>query len=303
MHELINATAENDSSQRRIGLIAGWGRFPIQVAESLLARGDAVYCIGIGGHADKALAKICTDYQEIGLGRFSSQLRFFRRHGVTQATLAGKIFKTKLIEKFGWIRCIPDWKCLKAFYPFFVTKTRNANDDMLLGCVVQAYGSEGVDLVPATDLAPELLVSRQQLSQRGLSHAESLDVQFGWNIAKQMGGLDIGQSVVVKSRMVVSVEAIEGTDECIRRAGKLCKSGGFTVIKVAKPQQDMRFDVPTIGVGTLETLLEAGGRVLAVEANKTILLDERAVIEFANRHRLTLVALSHAEDQLILNAA
>jgi len=121
-----------------------------------------------------------------------------------------------------------------------------------------------------------------------------MDIDFGWKLAKEMGRLDVGQSVAVSGRAPLAIEAIEGTDECIRRAGALCKAGGFTVVKVAKPQQDMRFDVPTIGLGTLETLAAAGGRVLAIEAGRTIIIDQAHVIEFANRQKLVVVALDEA---------
>ena len=130
---------------------------------------------------------------------------------------------------------------------------------------------EGIHFAPATDYAPELLVRRGTAHPpRAVRHGNRKDIDFGWRIAKELGRLDIGQSVAVKDQAVLAAEAIEGTDQCIRRAGSLCKAGGFTVIKVAKPQQDMRFDVPTIGRGTLQTMLEAGGRVLAVEAHRTI---------------------------------
>jgi DUF1009 family protein len=117
------------------------------------------------------------------------------------------------------------------------------------------------------------------------------DIEYGWQIAKEMGRMDIGQSVVVKGRAVLAVEAVEGTDQCICRAGALCPVGGFVVVKVAKPNQDMRFDVPTIGMGTLESVATAGGSVLAIEADKTIVIDQNDVMEFANRHRIAVVAL------------
>jgi len=133
-----------------------------------------------------------------------------------------------------------------------------------------------------------------QLTQRGPSAWQSKDIQFGWRMAKEMGRLDVGQSVAIKDQVVLAVEAVEGTDECIRRAGSLCRVGGFTLVKVAKPQQDMRFDVPTIGLGTLQNLLATGGRVLAVEAGRTILLDAAEVIDFADRQGLIIVALADA---------
>ena len=145
--------------------------------------------------------------------------------------------------------------------------------------------------MPATDFAPELLVKEGRLTKRNLTEPQQLDIEIGWQVAKQMGKLDIGQSVAVKNQTILAVEAVEGTDRCIQRAGELCRSGGFTIVKVAKPQQDMRFDVPTIGVKTLETMIAAGGKVLAIEAGRTIILDEPQVVDFANRHKLTIVAI------------
>jgi DUF1009 family protein len=137
-------------------------------------------------------------------------------------------------------------------------------------------------------------VKEGQLTRQGPSGWQWKDIAFGWTIAKEIGRLDIGQSVAVKNQAVLAVEAIEGTDECIRRAGMLCRGGGFTIVKVAKPQQDMRFDVPTIGMLTLETMVSAGAKVLAVEAGRTILLDEANVVEFANQNRLIVVAIERA---------
>ena len=138
---------------------------------------------------------------------------------------------------------------------------------------------------------------RGQLTTAAPSALQWQDIRFGWQMAKEMGRLDIGQSVAVRNQAVMAVEAVEGTDECIRRAGVLCTAGGFTVVKVAKPKQDMRFDVPTVGLRTLETLLQSGGRVLAVEAGRTILLDAPEVIDFANRHHLAIVALAGPEER------
>jgi DUF1009 family protein len=142
-----------------------------------------------------------------------------------------------------------------------------------------------------------LLVRPGVLTQRVPTTAEASDIRFGWELAKEMGRLDVGQSVAVKERAVLAVEAIEGTDRAIVRAGELCPAGGFVVVKVAKPQQDMRFDVPTIGCSTIETLHRAGGRVLAVEASKTILIDAEQTVALANCHGLTVVALETPPSQ------
>ena len=276
----------------RIGLVAGWGRFPVLVAKALKAAGREVYCVALRGHADPALAAICDEFYPAGVARLGWHIRYFQHRGITQATLAGKLFKHKLLfGKLGWLSLVPDLRTIRAFFPLFVTRRKNRNDDALLAVVVDEYARSGITLAPATDFAPELLVKLGTLTRRQPTAAERDDIAFGWQLAKEMGRLDIGQSVVVKGRAVVAVEAVEGTDECIRRAGQFCPQGGFTVVKVAKPQQDMRFDVPTIGIQTIETLVAAGGKVLAIEAEKTIVVDQADVVRLADERGLTIVAM------------
>ena len=275
------------------GLLAGWGRFPVVVAEALKRHGYRVCCQGIANHADEAaLSEICDEYRTVGLAQLGSQIRWFRRHGATNATMAGKIFKTLLFERFMMLKHPPDWTCVRTFFPHFISKSQDRKDDTLLLAVVDAYARGGVTMAAATDYAPELLVNAGHLGGPALNWAQRKDVQFGWQLAKQMGQLDVGQSVAVKGQAVLAVEAVEGTDACIRRAGELCKSGGFTVVKVAKPQQDMRFDVPTIGIGTLETLAAAGASVLAIEADMTIVVDAEEVAAAAQRRRISVIAVS-----------
>jgi UDP-2,3-diacylglucosamine hydrolase len=288
----MEATADN-ATRPRIGLLAGWGRYPLIVAEALRRQGYETYCQAVAGMADPRLAEVCDHFRWSGLARFGKAIRYFRRHGVTDATMAGKIHKVVLFQPWTWLRHLPDLRTIRMFIPHFLTRRKDCKDDTLLNAVVEEFAAEGIRFAPATDYAPELLVKPGQLTRRGPSAWQSKDIAFGWTIAKEMGRLDIGQSVAVKDQAVLAVEAVEGTDQCIRRAGALCRAGGFTVVKVAKPQQDMRFDVPTIGLGTLQSLIEAGGRVLAIEARKTILLDEPEVLEFADRHKLVIVALEN----------
>lgn len=285
----------SETSTMKIGLGAGWGRYPIVVAESLRERGYQVYCLGIKDHADPVLAECSHDYREVGLAKLGAAIRYFRRNGVVQATMAGKIHKVRLFQKLAFLKHFPDWRFVRTFYPHWVTKTKDRKDDTLLTAIVDAFAEDGIHFAPATDFLPELLVKRGELTGRSPSHGQWKDIEFGWQLAKEMGRLDVGQTVAVKGRAVLAVEAVEGTDECIRRAGLLCPQGGFTVVKVAKPQQDMRFDVPTIGIETMRTLVEAGASVLAVEADKTIVVDQQEVIDFARRHKLTVVAVSNAD--------
>ena len=275
-----------------VGLLAGWGELPIEVAQRIRAQGRRVIGIGIKGHADERLAAVCDVFRYMGIARLGAHIRFFRRHGVTTATMAGKVFKAKLMfNRWGWVRYLPDWRCIRAFYPYFVTFRRDRKDDTLLGAVVSEFAKDGIAFKPATSLAPDLLLEQGHWSGPKLSSREEKDIAFAWEIAKELGRLDIGQSVAVKGLACLAVEAVEGTDACIRRAGDLCAQGGFVVVKVAKPQQDMRFDVPTIGIGTIESLRGAGGTVLAVEADRTIIVDRTSVFSLADRYGIRLVAV------------
>jgi DUF1009 family protein len=279
------------SSVEPIGLLAGWGRYPIVVAEALRRRGHRVIGLGVRDHADPLLAELCDEFQWIGLGTVGRAIRQFRRAGVSRAVMAGKIHKVMFYHPGWWLRHRPDWTALHTFFGHFITGAQDRKDDSLLGALVRAYAAGGIRFEPATDFAPELLVQTGHVAGRSLSTKQLRDVEFGWALAKQMGALDIGQTVCVKDQAVLAVEAIEGTDECIRRAGELCRQGGFSVVKVAKPQQDMRFDVPTVGLSTLESIAAAGGRVLAIEAQRTILLDARLFQDAAERLKLSVVAL------------
>ncbi len=159
----------------------------------------------------------------------------------------------------------------------------------------------GCSLKSPSTLCPELLVRPGILTRRPPTAREETDIAFGWEMAKEMGRLDVGQSVAVKECAVLAVEAIEGTDRAILRAGELCRAGGFVVVKVAKPQQDMRFDVPTVGCTTIESLRQAGGRVLAIEADKTIVLEQAQTVALADRYGLTIVALPAGDKSEIRN--
>ena len=295
----------HDAENRRVGLLAAWGDYPVEVARALRKSGHTIYCLGVDGHANRAaLEPLCASYQSVGIGRLGFALRYFKKHSVQRATMAGKFHKTLLYRPWVWFRHLPDWTAIRHFFPYFAhpqwsKERKDCKDDTLLGALVDAFARRDIHFVPATDYAPELLVCSGQLTKRGLTLAQENDIAFGWELAKEMGRLDVGQSVAVKGQAVLAVEAIEGTDQCIRRAGSLCPSGDFTVVKVAKPNQDMRFDVPTIGLGTVRSLHEAGGRVLAIEAKKTIIVGQDELIAFADQHKLVIVSFSRPEAESI----
>lgn len=283
------------SDDKHVGLLAAWGRYPITVAETLRQQGYKISCLGVKRHCDPAIADLCDDFQWLNAAKLGQAIRYFRRRGVRHATMAGKFHKVEIYQPWAWFRYIPDLTFLRTFYPHFIGRHGDRKDDTLLGTLCKAFSDQGIQFLPATDFAPELLVQPGQIAGRQPTLAQQADIAFGWEMAKQMGGLDIGQSVCVKDRAVIAVEAIEGTDQCIGRAGELCRQGGFTVVKVAKPNQDMRFDVPTVGIGTLETMVAAGAKTLAIDAHQTILLDPENFRAFAQKHRLSVVALSAAE--------
>ncbi|QDS95548.1 hypothetical protein FF011L_43450 [Roseimaritima multifibrata] len=274
-----------------IGIIAGWGRFPVLVAEAAKREGYGVACVGIKDHADAELARICDHFQWMGVAKFGSHMRFFRRHGADQIAMAGKLFKSQILFSGSLIwRHLPDYTCLRSLAPLLLSRRRDARDDSLLSRITQTYLDRGIDVRPATDFAPELLVKEGFLTRRRVSAAQQQDIEFGWQIAKQMGGLDIGQSITVKDGTVLAVEAVEGTDACIERTGDLCKQKGWTLVKVAKPNQDMRFDVPTIGPQTIDRVQRAGGTAIAIEANQTIVVDEAELIQAAEAAGIAIVA-------------
>ena len=286
-----------------IGILAGWGRYPVAVAEAIRRRGGRTAILAIRDHANAALEPVADVAGEVGVAEIGGAVEFFRRHGVRRATMAGKIHKHTLFAKRAWRRHLPDWTGLRTFWPHVVSRRRDNRDDSLLGAIAAAFDARGIAIRPATDFAPELLAEEGLLAGRPLSSRQVADVAFGWRLAKELGRLDIGQTVVVKNRAPLALEAIEGTDECIRRAGRLCPTGGMTVVKVAKPQQDLRFDMPTIGIGTLESLRAATARVLVIEAGRTILVDSEQLAAVADRAGITIVSLCDSGGEAILDAA
>lgn len=273
-----------------IGILAGWGRYPVMIAEAVRRHGGRTAVLAIRGHADADLEPLADAYGTVGVAEIGGAVAFFRRHGAERATMAGKIHKAKIFARGAWRHHLPDWTGLRTFWPHFVSRRRDNRDDSLLGAIAATFDAAGVRICPATDFAPELLALPGLLAGRPLSPREKADVAFGWTLAKELGRHDIGQTVVVRHRAPLALEAIEGTDACIRRAGQVCPAGGMVVVKVAKPQQDERFDMPTIGIGTLRSLVAARARVLAIEAGRTILVDGEPLARFAEEQGITIAS-------------
>jgi len=278
---------------KRVGIIAGFGEYPVLLASFLSQKNYEIYSVGVRDQADSRILEYCKDHLWMGFGQFGKAVRFFKKHKVTQATMAGGISKRQFHR--GWLiwRYLPDFYTICVFAPHFVFRTKdNTSDSLLLTCV-EAFERQGIRILPGTDLVPEMLVKHELLTRQGPTKAQWKDIQFGWQISKELGRLDIGQAVTIKDKSVIALEALEGTDECIARSGRLCQ--GFTLLKLAKPQQDKRFDMPSFGMQTIQTLAASGGKVLVVEANMTVLVGQHEVIDFANKNGIVIVALTQED--------
>ncbi|MFH1076798.1 MAG: UDP-2,3-diacylglucosamine diphosphatase LpxI [Pseudomonadota bacterium] len=264
-----------------LGIIAGGGQFPIIVAHTAHAQGLKVYTIAHIDEADPQLAEISDGIEWIHLGQMNRLIKFFQKHNVTDAVMAGTITKTRM---FSNIR--PDLKALSMLAALGHTK-----DDGILRAVADLLAREGINIRHSTILLPDLLAKEGCWTKRKPSPAEISDIQFGWRLAKEIGRLDIGQSIVVRDGSVLAVEAIDGTNSTIRRGGMLGKNN-TVVVKVSKPKQDMRFDLPATGVETIETMHDVCASLLAIEANQTVVFDRQRMIERANQYEISIVALT-----------
>jgi DUF1009 family protein len=264
-----------------LGLIAGNGRLPLELLRAAKDFGKLVAVIAVGVEMEPQLFAEAELYQTINPGSLSDIISFFKELNITNVVMAGKVSKEQFFKGVAFDeRFLSVFRCLP-----------NMNDDSILCALADEFESEGIIIENQMNYLCNLLPRENVLSQRYPSKDEARDIVFGFNRAKAIGGLDIGQTVVVKNCAVMSVEAIEGNDECIRRGGILSK-GGATVVKVAKPNQDPRFDVPTIGYNTLQTIIEVGAKVLAFEANKTFVIDLPNLLEMANKSGIAVVSTS-----------
>lgn len=274
-----------------VGLLAGAGGFPVAFAAKARECGVPVVCVAGYRLADPQLADLCPTFhwlKRLSIGQVSFQ---FRRAGVKDWTMAGKFHKHTLFQPWAWMRLWPDRRVMKLIYSH---AHRDNKDDTILQGVIDEFAKDGLQCQSALDLCPELLVKPGVLTRRHPNSHELQDIAFGWELAREMGRLDIGQSVMIRNRAAIAIEAIEGTDRAILRAGELCNQAAFTVVKVAKPAQDMRFDVPTVGLQTIASMIAAGGRVLAIEAGRTILLDAAATVAAADRAGIAVAAYESA---------
>lgn len=279
-------------SRERVGLVAGGGTFPFELARSARKQGLEVVCVGIRHEVSPELASEVALFRSFSIGRLGAMLRYFKRHGVRRVSWAGWIRKERLFTPGRIWSLLPDWRTLKLW--FF--RLRDRQSQTMLAAIAEEFENEGLHVAHSLELCPDLLLEEGVLTRRQPTRRQVEDIRFGWALAKRMAELDVGQSVAVYEKSTLAVEGIEGTDRNIRRAGELCARGGFTVVKVAKEGHDMRFDVPTIGPDTVKTLSEAGGAVLAVEAGKTMVLDRDETLRLADELGIVVAAFSQAPE-------
>jgi len=283
----------------KLGLIAGNGRFPFLLLDAARAQGFAVTVAAIREETDPEIDHRAASDERItvtwlSLGELSRLIEVFHKEGVSMAVMAGQV-KHKQI--FSSIR--PDWRLAK-----LLLNLRTRNTDMLLGAVAKVLADEGIELISSTAFLEPLLAQEGVLTQRAPSDEERKNIEYGMGVARAVAGFDIGQTVVVAAQACVAVEAMEGTDAAIERAGRLMKSledegsdtsttleRHLTVVKVAKPNQDMRFDVPVIGIRTIETMIQAGATCLSVEAGRTLLFDRETMVKRADEAGIAIVAV------------
>ncbi len=254
-----------------LGLIAGNGRFPFLVAAGARRAGRRVVTVAIQEEAWPDIERETDETHWVGLGQLGRCIEVLKAAGVREAVMAGQVKHRQIFSDV-----VPDLKLIAVLARLAVKNT-----DSLIGGIADALGREGITLLPSTEFVKDQMADGGPMTRRAPSREERRDIEYGRQIARALAGMDLGQTVVVKERAAVALEAMEGTDEAIRRAGRIA-GPGTTVVKVAKPRQDPRFDVPVVGVDTLEAMREAGSSALALDSGKTLLIDKAEFLARAN---------------------
>jgi len=271
---------------KKLGLIAGNGKFPLIFAGQAKREGVALVTVAHRGETPKEIEEFSEETTWVYVGELGKIIRTFHSAGVEEAVMVGGIRKARLFSTFR-----PDLRGVA-----FLAKIRSRDDDRLLRGIAEELEGEGIRILKSTLFLSQIIPREGVLTRREPTTEQWEDVRFGFGVAKEAGRLGIGQTVVVKKRVILAIEAVEGTDAAIRRGGDLGKEG-FVVVKVSKPGQDLRFDVPTVGVDTVRVLHDSRGAVLAVEADKTLLLETEELLREADRRGITVVAVSGSDDK------
>lgn len=263
-----------------IGILSGIGHLPVEVAKSAKEQGYEVIAIGVVPDIDEELSVYADYYYDINIGKIGKIISTLKKHHVTKVTMIGKVTK-EVLYKAGKI--VPDLRAIK-----ILATIPDRKDDTIMNAIVKELEGDGIHVMDQTEMIRPLLPQPGVLTKRKPTEAELADMEFGFTMAKAIGGLDIGQTVVVKNRAVMAVEAIEGTDACILRGGFLGK-GGVIVAKAAKPSQDQRFDIPGFGTKTMESMIHAGATGIVIEAGNTLIVDREKTIAMADANNITIL--------------
>jgi len=269
-------------SDKKLGLIAGMGELPIAIAGEAKSQGYTICAIALEPLADRSLSSHVDEIKWVNVGKLGTLINSLKKSGIKEAVMAGKVSKTLLYKS----KITPDLRAVK-----LLLTLKDRRDDSILLAIAKELADEGIELLDITLFSTGLLMPEGVLTKNKPSNDERKDIEFGWKMAKEIGRLDIGQTVVVKNRAVMAVEAIEGTDEAIKRGGRLAGEGAV-VVKVSKPNQDMRFDVPAVGLQTLSAMQEVKARVLCVEAKKSLILNKDKLLEEAKIAGISIVGYS-----------
>jgi DUF1009 family protein len=269
-----------------IGLIAGEGVFPILVARGARAAGRRVVCAALSGHAWPQLDQECDEIRRVGILRVGQWIRLLRNAGCTEAIMVGRVEKSQLYDRWRYLRYIPDLRTLRIFLRAI---RRDKRPNVILQSLVDELAAAGITLIDSTKYTAEHIVTPGVMTRRQPTPGQWADIRHGWEICQNISRLDIGQSIALLDRDVIAVEALEGTNAMIERAGSLCKVGGWTLIKVANSVQDMRVDVPTIGTVTIEKLAAARAGCVLLEPGKTVMLEKQKVLELADKYKIAIV--------------
>ncbi|MFH1369909.1 MAG: UDP-2,3-diacylglucosamine diphosphatase LpxI [Planctomycetota bacterium] len=275
------------SQSEVVGLIAGEGRLPFVIAAGVRGAGLRVVCVGLADSVEAALAGEVDEFYTVPVARPGRWIGKLKKHGVSRAIMAGGIAKRRIFTPWRILRYLPDWRAVRIWY--WRLRKKNKQNETVLSALADELASGGIILEDSTKYCKEQLATEGPMTGGRPGGAIANDIEFGWPIAKKMAEMDIGQAIAVKEREVIAVEAIEGTAEMIERAGRLCKAGGWTLLKTAKAGQDMRFDVPCVGPDTIKALAKNGGKCLVVEAGKTIIIDKSDTIKLAIEMGITVV--------------
>ncbi len=267
--------------EHRQCLVAGDGSLPVEMAKSATENGFEVVCISLSSDNYKELKKHCAKIVSFGPGQVDSITKFLKDENIKQLTFLGKVSKTMLVKR----------PKLEKTAISLLKQMKKLNDDAIMLKIIEEMEKIGITILDQTIFIKNLMVQKGVLTVLSPTQAQMSDIEYGFKIAKQMGQLDIGQSVVMKDRMIMAIEAIEGTDKCIKRGGKLAHRKNAVVVKVAKPSQDKRFDIPAVGVRTIKTMKKYGANVLALESGETIIANHNEMVDFANKNKMVIVAL------------